>query len=275
MPDYRDIPVPASLQQHIRRILHADHDTDIADEVRAAPTGYSYLGWVYHGRVEAQIDDRTTNGFHNGFHIAGQIAGADITVRYEGKLGHILAECTPTGLTELTGIDGETACNDVISLDDHPLFQDMDAAATKPGDVFVDRLDHLARDPHAVPDYVKEAAARIEAAGGRIPISEIAASLPVSQRQLERAFARVVGLTPKYFGQVQQLNAAFFAMQSNDAGFMADLALQAGFYDQAHFGNAMRQFLGVAPGAYLKNPDYLLSKFLGKSPEFRKLFSAD
>lgn len=275
MPDYRDVPVPKQLRHVVRRILHADHSDEIADDVRPAPTGYSYLGWVYRGQVHAQIDGQGTDDFHDGFHIAGQIAGAEISVRYTGPVGHILAECTATGLTELTGIAGRTARNTILPLSETQLFADVNVSDGQHQTAFVDNLSMLAEDPHAVPAYVREAARRIEATGGRAPISEIAADLPVGQRQLERTFVRIVGVTPKYFGQVQQLNAAFCAMQMNDTAFMADLALQAGFYDQAHFTNAMRQFIGVAPAAYLKNPHYLLGTFLGHSPEFRALFNAE
>ncbi len=269
---YRPLDVPPDLRPYVRRIVHADHEAPITAEVRPAPTGYSYIGWVYRGTVGAKDATPPNAKLQDGPHVAGQITSDDITVRYDGRLGHLLAECTATGLTELTGIAGADCVNQASSLRHLAPFAALDAPyIDPPAQRFVAALSGQAAAPFSVPGWIKEAATLIEQAGGQIKITDLAGSLAVSQRQLERGFKNVVGLSPKFFARVQQLNLAFTAMQQDDTATLAALAVEAGFYDQAHFNNAMRAFLGTSPLAYLRSPDDLFSTFLGRSDAFRAL----
>jgi len=71
----------------------------------------------------------------------------------------------------------------------------------------------------------------------------------LSARQHRRRFEEQVGLTPKAFARVRRFKRAIARLA---AGRMADVALEAGYYDQSHFIRDFREFSGLTPAEYLR-----------------------
>jgi AraC-like DNA-binding protein len=65
-----------------------------------------------------------------------------------------------------------------------------------------------------------------------------------SPRQMERAFAEVVGLTPKMFSRIARFQRAI--RMSRSAGW-ADVAASCGYSDQSHLVRDFHEFAGAAP----------------------------
>ena len=86
-------------------------------------------------------------------------------------------------------------------------------------------------------------------AGGPLPVSQLAASVHCSARQLQRDFVDVLGVTPRQFGQAVRTDRTRSALQVSDtvldAAFAAGYGSVRGFYEEA----ARR--LGMTPSAYL------------------------
>jgi len=88
---------------------------------------------------------------------------------------------------------------------------------------------------------------------GQQPISQLSQSLNLSQRQLDRHFKKHLGLLPKQFGQIKQVDyARLLLKQSPSAQNLTDIGFLAGFYDQAHFIKKFKQVMGITPGDYQK-----------------------
>ncbi|WP_116809388.1 helix-turn-helix domain-containing protein [Steroidobacter cummioxidans] len=73
-----------------------------------------------------------------------------------------------------------------------------------------------------------------------------------SPRHFIDLFHSAVGLTPKHFYRVQRFSSALtrLAQRQSDGGGLAEVALAAGYADQAHFSREFRELAGVAPSAY-------------------------
>jgi len=74
-----------------------------------------------------------------------------------------------------------------------------------------------------------------------------------SRRHFSALFERVVGLTPKRFARVRRFHAVLqkAVLRSRPARpSWTALALDGGFYDQAHLIRDFQEFAGLAPGAY-------------------------
>lgn len=71
-------------------------------------------------------------------------------------------------------------------------------------------------------------------------------------RQWERRFVAACGLTPKAFARVVRLQHVVGLHQSGQWRRWADLAIESGFYDQAHLANDFRAFSGQSPDAFFK-----------------------
>jgi len=280
-PDfYRIIESPAALQPYVRRLMVADCTEPIDMATTPAPTGYIYLGWVFAGEVSATSDNQTMMASASNFlHVAGQIQHQDISVRYNGRAGHIIAECTAVGFFQLTGISGQDVTgyagapppNSKMPMDRFEALcsgakfsETSDRAAPRLA-AFLDFLNVLAASPKEAPAYVHDCAAEIERNDGAIKIASIIEQLDVSRRQLDRSFTKIVGITPKYFASILQLNKALEAMFSNDEEYLTALAQKAGYYDQAHFIHVMQKFFNRSPQEFLQSDTELMATFLGKS----------
>ena len=83
-------------------------------------------------------------------------------------------------------------------------------------------------------------------------VSRLVESIGFSQRHFNRLFAAQVGLTPKLFSRVRRFQRVIASIGSRDRVDWADLALDCGYYDQAHFVHDFRSFSGLTPAAYLE-----------------------
>ena len=100
------------------------------------------------------------------------------------------------------------------------------------------------------PGLVASASTLVQQFGGLVRIDEVAARLGVSQRQLERTFRSHVGLTPKTLARLARLRRARLALKLTRDRKLVDVALDAGYFDQAHFTRDFRELVGMTPGRY-------------------------
>lgn len=93
--------------------------------------------------------------------------------------------------------------------------------------------------------------ARLQGQAGQLPIPQLAEELAVSQRQLERLFQLQVGMTPKQYARLVRVETARLALKQHPET-TTRLAVDLGFYDQAHFIREFRSVIGMTPTAYKK-----------------------
>ncbi len=96
---------------------------------------------------------------------------------------------------------------------------------------------------------VKHAVDLIREGGGALPVEGIARAAGFSARQLERVFARNVGLGPKHFSRIVRFQRVLRSIEGGDPHW-SEAAFDAGLYDQAHLAREFREFSGSAPSAY-------------------------
>jgi AraC-like DNA-binding protein len=81
-------------------------------------------------------------------------------------------------------------------------------------------------------------------------VEDLCAHAGYSPRTLQRLFREYVGVTPKWVLDRIRLHEAAERMADGDADW-ARLALDLGFFDQAHFIKAFKAVAGRSPAAYL------------------------
>jgi AraC-like DNA-binding protein len=72
----------------------------------------------------------------------------------------------------------------------------------------------------------------------------------LNKRGLQRLFQKYVGIHPKWVVQRYRLHEAIAQVQAGNVLNWAALALELGYFDQAHFARDFRQLVGMAPGQY-------------------------
>jgi len=274
-PDiFRPVDVPASLSPYVRRILVADSPEPVEMSVEVRPTGYGYLGWTWRGTWQADVNnERIFDTDEDGpLHLTGQIRKSEVGVRFLGNIAQIFLEFTALGQFELLGILGaDMAENAVAPQKLNPALNPYLASIFGAGEVSVAaRIELLASalsglPKHTVPTEMVAAVSRMEAADGDIKIAALVRDMDMSERKFRSEFFRLIGLSPKAFCKVLQINRAFNQILQSKGGNLADVALEAGFSDQAHFSREFCAFLGNAPQRYLKNIEATLERFVGHS----------
>ena len=100
------------------------------------------------------------------------------------------------------------------------------------------------------PGVVQKVSAYIVAQSGQVRVDDLAFDAGMSARQLRRLFLEEVGLTPKHFCRVIRFRHSLGQLRESQRGDWTDVALQSGYYDQAHFIHEFREFTGYTPGEY-------------------------
>lgn len=93
---------------------------------------------------------------------------------------------------------------------------------------------------------------------GILKVQELFAAFKVSKVTLHKHFLHKMGLSPKQVSRIWRLNY-FLQLQRNAAHRkLTDLALEAGYYDQAHFIREFNRFFPYSPHRLLQSNSQLL-----------------
>lgn len=82
-------------------------------------------------------------------------------------------------------------------------------------------------------------------------VAEVSAQTGFSSRRFSQVFAENVGLTPKLYWRVRRFQEVIGRLRADTEPDWVALALDCGYYDQAHFIHDFREFSGLTPGEYL------------------------
>lgn len=82
-------------------------------------------------------------------------------------------------------------------------------------------------------------------------VRELAQEAGLSRRRFAQLFREQIGLTPKLYCRVQRFQNALKQSAAGASVDWAQLALAAGYCDQAHLAHEFREFSGLSPNAYL------------------------
>lgn len=271
-------PCP-ELRPFVRRLIVAHEDGLENTVMHPVPTGYNYLLWAYDGDMLVSID-RSAPRRIRGLNFFGQFRNHDVTIKCRGRVSHILAEFTATGLYRLTHVSGSTIYGKTAGLEElspkvharltdclnTPLL-DMEGSVR----ALEEALLACVEDSRPEIDYLEHTAREIELVDGRARISELSREAGISQRQLSRKYKDIVGVGPKFFSKVLQTNAAFSALMTGSMDTLGSLAHEYGYYDQAHFVRAVQEIFRQSPSALLRNCGPDLLEFLRDSRRFGKV----
>lgn len=92
----------------------------------------------------------------------------------------------------------------------------------------------------------------IERFAGPAAVRDVVAESGYSHRRFIELFHEAVGLAPKVYCRIQRFRRAVTQVAAGNRFTWADVALAAGYSDQAHFNREFLEFTGVTPGEYCK-----------------------
>lgn len=93
---------------------------------------------------------------------------------------------------------------------------------------------------------------RIQRRGGTLAIGALARELDCSRKHLVARFRDQIGLAPKSVAAIARFNRALALLEGGARPDLADIAVQAGYFDQPHFNRDFLALAGITPGAFLR-----------------------
>lgn len=95
----------------------------------------------------------------------------------------------------------------------------------------------------------------VEQQHGNVRIDDLADLAGLSTRHLRRVCLELTGLTPKQICRAIRFRKAVAQLMNDGRLGSATIALDLGYYDQAHFINEFRSLSGLTPSQYCTDPD--------------------
>jgi AraC-like DNA-binding protein len=165
---------------------------------------------------------------------------------FQPFLGTDVAILTKSGwrLRRLYGAEGDAYRRQILAEPEEP-------ACVRIAEAFLRaRLPELDPDTTRVRDMVE----RMATDRTLLRVEQVASVLGVDARSLQRLFRKYVGLSPKWVLQRYRLQEAAELLAQGPRD-LAKLALELGYFDQAHFSRDFRRFVGRSPGSYARASD--------------------
>lgn len=111
-------------------------------------------------------------------------------------------------------------------------------------------------DTPAVPHAVARTLAALEHSPAIATLIATARELGVSPRGLGEQFRHHVGMTPKRYLRLQRFHRVVARAAATRERDWADIALECGYFDQAHLSHEFREFCGTSPTEFARRGDW-------------------
>lgn len=197
--------------------------------------------------------DQSPGEFHGlvgGLHTAPSLIAQDAVQR------GVHVELEPLGLHAVLGLPSAELAGSVVDLADLGLASLPERLAEAPDwphrfRVLDDVLRARLTDDVAPAPEVGWAWRRMRAAAGGVRVDALAREVGWSRRHFGERFRRELGLSPKQAARVLRFERAGLLLRARPRADLAELAVECGYYDQAHLTHEWRALAGCPPGAWM------------------------
>jgi AraC-like DNA-binding protein len=258
------------LRQHVLGYCGYEEETVGFTRRRELPSGEVVVIVGFGPKVETTYPALALGrGASHGSFVAG-LHETHCFVESPGTQAGIQLNLTPLGARLLLGVPMHELTNRVVGVDEllgaegELLVEELyDAPGWDARFGLLDRVLERRLDAArpATPD-VAWAWKRVVASGGRQPVGELCEELQCSRKHLLRRFDEQIGLAPKTFARVIRFQRATRMLGHRNGASSVDdvdrgdgkrmswgeIALECGYFDQAHMNRDFRQFAGASPG---------------------------
>ena len=192
--------------------------------------------------------------------VAGASAGATV-LQLSGRLEGVSVALQPGAAATLLGMPAGEIENRALSLDSlwgaeaHALIQQMAQAqddASRVALLTAALRRRLSGEATLHQQRAGHAARLVARAGGRLSLRQAAAAVNVGERRLQQLFYEHVGMPFRAGSRLSRLHTCLRLVRQQPDPAWADVAAEAGFYDQAHLANEFRALCGLSPTLFLQ-----------------------
>lgn len=267
-----DFEIPLELRDYIVTVIQGESEVIINTSYPVHPNGFPLIINVYNDFPIVHVDNLKIHP-ESRLQIAGQIQDVDVTMEIKGIFGQMGFLLYPSTLYYLFHKSGDYFLNTWRDFEKaapiplNNLYEDLSDAASPLNrvPVLLDFFKSLLDKRLPAISWIDNALHQIYALGGKITQEALAEQSGVSLRHFRRKFKEVVGVSPKYFCKVIQLNAVFELLNVSDEEKLHHLALDCGYYDQAHFINDFKRLIGQSPRNFLNGEHSYVKTYMGRA----------
>ncbi|RNI23047.1 helix-turn-helix domain-containing protein [Flexivirga caeni] len=190
-----------------------------------------------------------------GVFLTGVVSARRFDVHLSGTGGIAGVKFRPGALTALTGVDATRLRDRVVParvfLADVDQLADVRAGSAELAERFDGFLMPLARraDPAEL-DTLAAVIATLEASEPSMSAADLADRCGIGLRSLQRLCRHYVGVGPQWLVARARVHTAIARLHAGDVGTLAGLAVELGWFDQAHMGRDFAALVGEPPATY-------------------------
>lgn len=260
--------VKSPLADYVKKISIFQCSQPLECKHRLIPSGCTYLSYN-HKEVPSYFNSKKVKPSQR-LQITGPKTDHRIYVEYGRELLQILVEFTPSGFYYLFRDSPANYLNELVNLahSEHPKtvesLVDLLLATDHPNrqtDLIQEYL--LERSFHAIPfcSYIEEAIKIMHSNVGKMLVKDIATTVNKSERQFNRQFKKIVGLSPKVYSKILQLHYVINLMNLKEISSLKEISYSANFYDQSHFDHRFKELVGIKPNEFLVSREHNALKY--------------
>jgi len=247
---------------------------------RVIPDGRMELIVHFGDRFAEVAHDRAAGRFHSARPqpralLAGQIAGP-LFLQPGRAIDLFAIRFEPWGASALLGVDAAALAERIVPLDDvvgAAAEELVDALAAARGEAArVEAASRWLRErarlgsPPRAPAWLHAVVRAAQHEPERHTVATLAALAGSGRRDLDRRFARHVGLAPKPFLRVARVQQTLAALEARPDAPLAVAALARGYCDQGHLTRDFGALTGTTPARFLRERRGLETLLLDAAP---------
>lgn len=255
----------SKLSNYIHKISIFTSDDEIRYNQKLTPSPFTCLSYNHNYTPEFKVGEKVYPA-KSKLQITGPKILDDIFAIHKGQLNQILIEFTPSGFYYTFQQSPSCLLNTTMSLRkivDKPVFTALLSKITKTNDseervkVLEDFIIDQKSNALSPVDYIDKAIFLVDDSFGNVSVSAICNKIGKSERQFNRKFNAIVGISPIQYIKIRQLHFIINLIHLKQYQSIKELAWDTGFYDPAHFNNSFKKLTGMSPGAFIKSEEHL------------------
>lgn len=251
-------PAGPALSRWVESLWHHDRSGTPGACVAELPTGAMHVAIRLVPEPVRLVDPATGADTDLGHAVLAGARDLAYLRRQPGRTITVGAQLRPGAARALFGIEAGELAGRHLPLPalvgaDAECWREQLQAQTRPADrlAVLERILCRRQRPGLEPDRL--VAAALARFNGGADVAAVVAQAGCSHRHFIDRFVRAVGLRPQRWRQVRRFQRLLEAARHAPHAPWSDLALAAGYSDQAHAAREFRRLAGTTPGAWRRS----------------------